>query len=125
MGGLYRDACSLITPALTECFDAIARDIPEFYFGRFDIRFKSVEGLQAGNGFSIIEINGAGSEPIHVFDPETSVIKAFRDEIRFLSIAFEIGERNRRRGFKSMPVVELLKYTRDYNRLLSLYPPSG
>jgi len=125
VGGLYRNACSLITPAMTERFDAIARDIPEFYFGRFDIRFKSQELLQSGDGFSIIEINGAGSEPIHVWDPETSMIEAYREEIRFLSMSFEIGNRNRLRGFKPMSVISLLKYTRNYNRLLTLYPPSG
>ena len=62
VGGLYRDAGYLITPELTAQFDAIARSMPEFYYGRFDIRFESTELLRAGKGFTIIEINGAGAE---------------------------------------------------------------
>ena len=40
-GGLYRDACDFITPELSARFDAIARSMPEFHYGRFDVRFAS------------------------------------------------------------------------------------
>ncbi|MDX2291413.1 MULTISPECIES: hypothetical protein, partial [Streptomyces] len=33
-GSVFRDGTSLITPALTEAVEAIARDIPDFHFGR-------------------------------------------------------------------------------------------
>ena len=54
IGGIYRDARHLITPALSARFDEIARSIPEFYFGRFDIRFKSTDLLKEAKDFSII-----------------------------------------------------------------------
>ena len=52
VGGLYRDAGHLITPELTQRFDEIARSMPEFYYGRFDIRFESTDLLKEGKGFS-------------------------------------------------------------------------
>ena len=39
VGGFYRDGSSLITRALEERIDAIAQDIADFHYGRFDIRF--------------------------------------------------------------------------------------
>lgn len=78
VGGLYLDGSQLITPALTNSIDAIARDMGEFHFGRFDVRFNSEEALQAGSGFTIMEVNGAGSEAIQAWDPSTHLSKALQ-----------------------------------------------
>jgi SAM-dependent methyltransferase len=41
VGGLYLDGGALATPALTAAIDRVARDMPEFHFGRFDVRYAS------------------------------------------------------------------------------------
>jgi len=38
-GTIFRDGNHLITPAMEAAWDKISKQIPEFYFGRFDIRF--------------------------------------------------------------------------------------
>ena len=124
VGGLYRDARAYITPALSARMDAIARSMPEFYFGRFDVRFKSVERLQEGEDFAIIEINGAGAEAIHMWDPEMSLSDAYRELIRYQDLIFRIGALNRARGFKPMTLREFFAFTNKQNRLISRYPPS-
>jgi len=124
VGGLYYDAQVYITKALSDRFDAICRSMPEFYFGRFDIRFKSVEQLQEAEDFAIIEINGAGSEAIHVWDPRKPLKVVYRDLFRFQSVMFEIGDLNRSRGFQPAGFVEFLKVTLRYRNLLRRYPPS-
>lgn len=124
-GGMYRDARRFITPALEERFDAIARSIPEFYFGRFDVRFQNLEALQRGVGFCIIEINGAGSEPIHAWDPQTSIWALYRELFRFQSMLFKVAAANRRRGYRPMSVLQLLRLTRSYSRQLKRYPASS
>jgi membrane protein DedA with SNARE-associated domain len=125
VGGLYRDASHLITPEMTKRFDEIACSMPEFYFGRFDIRFESTELLQAGKGFSIIEINGAGSEAINAWDPEVSIFKLYRELFRTQSLLFKVSEINRSRGYKPMRVTEFLKAARKQNKLIASYPPAG
>ena len=40
-GALYRDGRRHLTPALEQRFDAIARSMSEFHYGRFDLRFES------------------------------------------------------------------------------------
>ena len=72
-GSIFRDGTHLVTPAMTARFDAIARSMPEFWFGRFDIRFADIARLQAGEDFTIVEVNGAGAEMTHVWDRSTSL----------------------------------------------------
>ncbi|HOZ87200.1 MAG TPA: hypothetical protein PL029_05545, partial [Bacteroidia bacterium] len=44
--------------------------------GRYDIRCTSIEDLKKGNNFSILELNGSGAEPAHIYDPNFSYLKA-------------------------------------------------
>ncbi len=124
VGGLYRDGRAHITPALVERFDAIARSMPEFHFGRFDIRFASVEKLEAGEDFFIFEINGAGSEMIHIWDPEKSLGEVYRTLFDTQRRLFAVGAANRARGFRPPSVREFLRLSREQQRLIKRYPPS-
>jgi hypothetical protein len=125
VGGLYRNASHLITPELTDRFDKIARSMPEFYFGRFDVRFESTEKLMKGEGLNIIEINGAGAEAIQAWDPNVGLFTLYREFFRSYKLLFRIGNVNRARGFKPMPLRAFLKAIRHQNRLISQYPPAG
>lgn len=124
-GGLYQDASAYITPTLNDCIAQIAHALPEFYIGRFDVRFSSVESLQQGKQFKIIEINGAGSEPIHIWDPATPLTHAYRELFRYQSTLFKIAEQNRRRGYKPDSLLAFLRLTLDYGHLLKRYPASS
>ena len=125
IGGIYRDARHLITPELSERFDEIARSIPEFYYGRFDIRFKSTELLKEAKDFSIIEINGAGSEPIHAWDPEISFFNLYGELFKTQRLLFKIAAENRKRGFKPDGFIKFLKAAKRQNQLIKRYPPAG
>ncbi|NMC36839.1 MAG: hypothetical protein GYA41_00765 [Bacteroidales bacterium] len=125
VGGLYRDASHMITPELTDRFDQIARSMPEFHFGRFDIRFESVESLMKGEGFYIIEINGAGAEAIQAWDPNVSLFKLYSEFFRAYKLLFRIGDLNRARGFKPMPLRQFLRAIKRQNNLIEQYPPAG
>ncbi|MBC7601282.1 MAG: hypothetical protein H7255_01290 [Ramlibacter sp.] len=125
VGGLYRDGHACITPALTSAIDAIARDMPEFHFGRFDVRFDHLRDLAAGTGFTIMEINGAGSEAIEAWDPETSLVNGLRRVFAKQRLVFAIGAANRRRGIQPIALLELARLNRRQNRLIDAYPPSN
>lgn len=122
IGGLYRDARQYITPELSQRFDAIAQSMPEFYYGRFDVRFKSIERLQAGEDFRIIEVNGAGSEAIHAWDPQVPLRRAYHELFQAQSLMFEIAARNRARGFPPTGLRDFLGGAVRQHRLLRHYP---
>ena len=125
VGGLYRDAAAHITPALSARFDAISRSMPEFHYGRYDIRFASVAALEAGEDFRIIEINGAGSESISAWDPGTPLRAVYRRLLAHQRMLFEIGAANRARGFHTPGFRAILRAAWKQRRLIRRYPASG
>jgi len=125
VGGLYRDAREHITPALVQRFDAISRSIPEFYYGRFDVRFLSVERLEEGEDIQIIEVNGAGGESINVWDPEMPLAQVYKELFDQQRLLFEIGARNRARGFPPPGMLSIARSQWHQHRLIAHYPPSN
>ena len=125
VGGMYRDGAACISAQLTAAIDAVARDMPQFYFGRFDVRFDSLRELSAGTGFTIMEINGAGSEAIQAWDPETNVIAAFCMIFAKQRMLFAIGDAMRRRGVQPVGLLALARLHFAQLRLIARYPPSN
>lgn len=125
VGGLYRDGAALISHELTAAIDAIARDMPEFHFGRFDVRFDSARELSAGLGFTIMEVNGAGAEAIQAWDPDVGLVAGFRMIFAKQRLLFAIGAANRRRGVRPIGPLALTRLNWRQNRLIDLYPPSN
>jgi hypothetical protein len=118
-GAIFRNGSHLVTPEMEDRFEQIARALPEFHFGRFDIRFERFADVQQGRGFTIVEVNGAGAESTHIWDRDTSLPRAWRDLMRQYSWLFEIGAANRARGFMPMRWAD---FVRDYRREKALTP---
>jgi len=125
VGGLYRDGAIHITPRLTAAIDAVARDMPSFHCGRFDVRFSSFSALENGEDFVIMEINGAGSEAIQAWDPSLSLLSAFRIIFSKQRILFSIGDAMRRCGARPIGLLELARLNWRQQRLIAEYPPSN
>ena len=125
VGGLYRNGAAHITEQLTQAIDAIARDMPNFHFGRFDVRFDSLYDLSAGIGFTIMEVNGAGSEAIQAWDPDIDLATGFRIIFEKQKILFSIGAAMRRIGFYPISFIALMKLYWRQQRLIARYPPSN
>lgn len=75
LGTKFLNANHLITPKLNDSFNRISRQIKGFHFGRFDLRCASFEDLENGN-VKIVELNGCGAEPAHIYHPGASFWKA-------------------------------------------------
>ncbi len=121
-GAIFRNGNALVTQAMEERFDAIAQRLPEFYFGRFDIRFADFAAVQAGQAFTIVEANGAGAESTHIWDRRTTLIQAWADLMRQYRLLFQIGRANRDRGFKPLSLGEFRRWHRREKELTPLYP---
>jgi hypothetical protein len=116
-GALFLDGGWVVSPALEERFEEIARGFDGFYFGRFDVRVDGgLEAFRSGRGFKIIELNGVTSEATHVYHPGTPLMTAYAVLMRQWRIAFEIGAENRRLGDTSTSLRQLFRLTREYTR---------
>ncbi len=121
-GSVFRNGAADITPALATRVDAIARALPDFHFGRIDLRYRSLHALREGEEFSIIEINGVGSEATHIWDPDTSLREVYAAQFRHYAAAFAIGREMRRRGARSSGVAAMWRDWRNEQRLMASYP---
>lgn len=121
-GAIFRDGGPLVTPAMTDAFDAIAKRIDGFYFGRFDVRFTDIGDLQRGEGFKILEVNGAGAEMTHIWDARLSLRQAYQALRTQYRLLFEIGAANRSLGHRPMSLPDIWRLYRHEKRLWALYP---
>ena len=124
VGGCYRDGSALATPALLAKLEAIARDMGDFLVGRFDVRFHDVAALQRGE-FCIMEVNGAGSEAVHAWDPKYSVREVYAIVFAKQRRLFAIAAEQRRRGVVPIPLFRLARLWWRQQRLMAAYPASN
>lgn len=121
-GTIFKDGSEYITKAMEERFDEITKEIPEFYFGRIDVRFKDMRDLETGENMRIIEVNGATGEMTHVWDSKMTLKKAYQDLAEQYRLLYQIGAKNKKRGFKPVGLGTLLKEFKAYKKLSKLYP---
>jgi hypothetical protein len=97
-GAKFMDGSHWITPKLTQTINEMCLQIPGFYFGRLDVMYNTLEELEQGKNFSIVELNGAASEPTHIYDPKHSLIFAWKELARHITYMYEISVLNHKKG---------------------------
>jgi hypothetical protein len=87
-----------IDEQLCSVFDKISQEAGHFYFGRYDLKCTSVEDLKAGKNISILEFNGAGAEPNHIYDCGMSYWNAIKIINEHWNDMYNIGRINNKDG---------------------------
>jgi hypothetical protein len=123
-GTEFRNGWWLWTPALEARVDAMAREFEGFYFGRFDVRYRSRDAFRSGEDLAVIELNGVTSEPTHIYDPHASLVAAWRTLMGQWSLAFAIGAANRARGHRPSTLRRLGTLIRAHLRATRPHPIS-
>ena len=98
-GAKFLDKTSWATPELNQLLNEICLQIDGFYFGRIDLMYNSIAELEDGKNFSIVEINGAGSEPTHIYDSKHSIFFAWKELARHIKYMYEISVLNHKKGY--------------------------
>ena len=124
VGGRYCDSSHALTPALAEAVDAIARGMPDFHIGRFDVRYTTLDALGRGE-FKVLEINGAGSEAINFFGENVPFFASYRGLLAKTAMLFALAAESRARGAKPCGWRALCRAFLKQHRLLPLYPASN
>jgi len=83
---------------LLKVFDDLSHFTGNLYYGRYDIRCRSIEDLKQGRNYSILEYNGSGAEPHHVYDNGHNLWQACRILVAHWQVLFRISEFNRKKG---------------------------
>ncbi len=122
-GTMFLDATEEADKQLNNAIDQIAKRIEGFYYGRFDLKCQSFEDLRALKSFKIVELNGVGAEPAHIYQPGFSLFKAYGVVMRHYKWMARVARENKdlgvpywsfRRGLKKLS--DIRAYNRRVNR---------
>ncbi|MCE7862017.1 MAG: hypothetical protein DYG99_00600 [Bacteroidetes bacterium CHB5] len=97
LGTTFINCNHLITEKLSASFDAISKQIDGFYFGRFDLRCATEADLELGN-VKIMELNGCGAEPAHIYHPGASLFTGMGTIITHWKNLYRVSKENHKRG---------------------------
>ena len=121
-GSIFRDACDYITPELKQSVVAIMDDLPNFYYGRLDVKYADLESLQQGETLEIVEINAASSESTHIWDRNTTFSKAIKTLLWQYRTLFNLGAFHRKNGRTAPSLKTFFRHWRIEKDLGKYYP---
>jgi hypothetical protein len=105
-GAAFYNWSNLIDQRLHAWANRLADQIDGYYYGRLDVRFDNWEDMLDDKYFSIIELNGTGSEATHIYDPSNSLLYAWKEIIRHWMLLSKVSRANYRRGAGYMSLHE-------------------
>ena len=83
---------------LLKVFDELSHYTNNFYYGRYDIKCASVEDLKQGKNFYILEYNGCGAEPHHIYGDGNTLLQAYKIVLHHWNVLYKISRYNYKRG---------------------------
>lgn len=105
-----------IDEKLCAVFDNISLEAGHFYFGRYDLKCTSVEDLKAGKNIAILEFNGAGAEPNHIYDCNMKYKDALKTIVQHWDDLYKIARINYEKGIPYWRYSDGIKYLRNAKR---------
>jgi hypothetical protein len=119
LGTTFLDGSHLINEKLSSTFDNMSKQIDGFYFGRFDLRCATIDDLYNGN-VKILELNGCGAEPAHIYHPGYSLLKAMGVLLNHWRNIFVIARENAKRGTTYIPFKEAKRHYKKFKAATQL-----
>jgi len=113
-GCKFTDASHLISRDFTKTINQLCNEIPGFYFGRLDIMYDNWPDFEQGRQFSVVEINGASSEPTHMYDPKHSVLFGYKELVRHVHYMYKVSAMNHKLGIPYLSHKAGVREYRDY-----------
>ena len=95
-----------IDERLLAVFDSINHYSRAFYYGRYDLKATSLDDLKNGKNFSILEFNGSGAEPNHIYNSGYTLRQAHKEILKHWKVLFEISRYNHGQGIRYWPFIE-------------------
>jgi hypothetical protein len=105
---------------LCRVFDELSHYTDKFYYGRYDIKTTSIEDLKQGRNFIILEFNGCGAEPNHIYDCGMSLWQAYGVILHHWKVLFRISRYNHRNGVPYWSFLRGYRYLKEAKKHFKL-----
>lgn len=118
-GTKFMDFTNEADDALEEAIDKLSKKIDGFFYGRYDLKCQSFDDLRKLENFKIVELNGVGAEPAHIYQPGFPLLKAYKVVFQHYKWMARVARENKRRGIPYWSFRRGLKKLSDiraYNR---------
>jgi hypothetical protein len=113
-----------IDESLHNVFDELFDHNKQFFYGRYDIKTTSIDDLKRGKNFTILEYNGCGAEPNHIYDCGMSIWNAYREILKHWKALYEISRYNHKSGTPYWSFIKgyrFLKQSKEHFKLIEKY----
>jgi hypothetical protein len=97
-GARFINLFHLVDEKLLKVFDELSHYTDRFYYGRYDIKCTSLDDLKEGKNYSILEFNGCGAEPNHIYDAGISIWQAYAEILKHWKVLYQISRYNHKNG---------------------------
>ena len=108
----------LIDDHLLRIFDNLSH-YAKFYYGRYDLKCASIDELKKGN-FTILEFNGSGAEPNHVYNSGYTLGQAHKEFLDHWKVLYNISRYNNKQGIRFWPFMKGWKFLKEARKHLSV-----
>jgi hypothetical protein len=103
---------------LLKVFDDLSNYAGHFYYGRYDIKCQSIEDLKEGKKFLILEYNGSGAEPHHVYGNGYNLWQACSILVHHWKILHKISILNHKNGVPYWKFMRGWRFLKDASKHL-------
>ena len=114
-GAFFYNLSDRIHEGMLERFDAWSKHT-NFYYGRYDLKVRSIDEFCAGGDCSILEFNGCGAEPNHIYDCGMGLFQAYGVILQHWKALFEISRYNHKKGHRYWGFWKGLQFLRTSGR---------
>ncbi|TMI66357.1 MAG: hypothetical protein E6H07_10805 [Bacteroidetes bacterium] len=113
-----------IDERLHKVFDDLFDYNKKFFYGRYDIKTTSIEDLKQSRNIMILEYNGCGAEPNHIYDCGMSLFSAYAEILKHWKALFEISRYNHHNGtpyWSFMKGYRFLQVSKQHFKMIEKY----
>lgn len=111
-GTTFLDARDRYSEEMLKWAADCVKNIHGFDYGRLDIKIESWDSFHTKKGIKVLEINGVNSEPIHIYDPNYSIWKAYRDIFFHMKIIYELSKQKLNQPQQTLSLADFIRGSR-------------
>ena len=115
-GAHFTNLHNEIDEQLLSVFDSISHYNGQFFYGRYDIKTTSIEDLKQGKNFLILEYNGCGAEPNHIYDCNMNLFAAYAELLKHWKALYRISRYNHKQGVPYWSFKKGLRFLKEARR---------
>ncbi|MBS4073095.1 MAG: ATP-grasp domain-containing protein [Algoriphagus sp.] len=118
-GATFVDRRDLICEKTEAAFSIVCKDFTGFNYGRLDLKVDTEDELKNPDAILLLEINGANSEPIHMYDSKFSYRRALIEISSYFNLMAQLAKENTMAASPKPTIKNLYLNFKEYRKLIN------